>query len=68
MNQIDFFTICSIRGQLKLRAAGLRGRATLRQLLDAAGRHTGRAYTSRQLTAAIADLQSIINKELHNVQ
>ena len=55
-DQIQAFAGLSLRGQMKLVQAGMKGRFTRGQLLDAAARHTGVSYRMKDFDRAVQDL------------
>jgi hypothetical protein len=55
-DDIQAFAGLSIRAQMKLVRAGMKGRHTKSQLLDAAARHTGMSYRMKDFDRAIQDL------------
>lgn len=43
---ISFLQACSLRGMLKLRLAGLKGRGRVRDIVDTVSKITGKQYTT----------------------
>ncbi len=57
---IKRFQAASIKGMLRLHLKGMRSRMPLRDILGTAGSITGRTYTVRQVSVAIADLEAYL--------